>query len=978
MPDEINNPDNDRNDPDPDHTLPIDHRVEPGESPPSPKEAFKGMMQSPSPPPPNSWQAISPEELDKLLPDYDIIALLGRGGMGAVYRATQKSLDRPVAIKVLPPELSQDLEFEARFRREAKSMARLSHPNIIQIHDFGQTEGHHFYFVMEFIDGADLHQMIRQGLVNEDTALKVVIQICEALQYAHDKGYVHRDIKPANILMTSEGVIKVGDFGLAKLIDPNQGSETEQQGLTLTGNSMGTPHYMAPEQMSGDNPIDHRADIYSLGVMLYEMLTGEIPRGAFAPPSGKIQVDVRIDDVVLKAMQEKPDLRYQAAKDIEEDVTTIQSNPRGYTMAALEKKQQAKKKTIGKKGWIGTLVGILMLGAVVASLVWRPWEELGTNGIREDNPGVEADQPSSLSPPAIALPPKLVEMKERGGSLRSWSSPDSLRPVSSIDEVEGIDDFVAVHLNNYGRWIALREDGTVRVCSNRNKRAIESLDGVKKVRATGHGFFALKNDGSLFEEISGNPEKSGFSGESFPENIADFDASFENAAFVLETGEVVFRSWSDQPSQDEEFDSAAKVWSEEINQRNDNVKVVLHDGVYGMVLRRDGTTVRFSKSPPAAAQDREDREFASIARAAHWVGLTKQGEVVTGEFVGDTSKYDLRAPKGLKKAFAIRASLGVSAAQKEDGSWVAWGDNRLGVVDKINSLGPALDISFKAHTGVVVWIEPNELSDGGNSNTSSEQSIELPPGLAAMKERGGSLRSFGTQDDGSPIVSEYPEADNLASIYNWYGHWDVITVDGNAISHEDAGKVKYTDAKKVQYGGILYNDGTLQRGNRSFSGVKDMATGNRMFLTLYEDGRLVAETTGKGVANPESLTTIEKINALEVPIRLLSNRPNGADGVAVAESGTVFCWHVDSWFEPETDGNDFVEVASLASAWVGLKKDGTLETWESPSNDQSSGSPLLNPQSPGKGYTLRTASGVAAVQLEDLVCMGNKRKKGNH
>ncbi|MEM1297369.1 MAG: serine/threonine-protein kinase, partial [Verrucomicrobiota bacterium] len=169
--------------------------------------------------PPGQWEPILPEELDRLMPDYTIERMLGRGGMGAVYQGVQISLDRPVAIKVLPPELGSDPEFEARFRREAKSMARLNHPNIVQIYDFGQTEGQHFFFVMEFVDGADLHQLIQSGEWGADSALKVVMQICEALQFAHDKGYVHRDIKPANILLTAEGVVKVGDFGLAKLVD---------------------------------------------------------------------------------------------------------------------------------------------------------------------------------------------------------------------------------------------------------------------------------------------------------------------------------------------------------------------------------------------------------------------------------------------------------------------------------------------------------------------------------------------------------------------------------------------------------------------------------------------------------------------------------------------------------------------------------------------------------------------------------------
>ncbi|MEM9281947.1 MAG: bifunctional serine/threonine-protein kinase/formylglycine-generating enzyme family protein [Verrucomicrobiota bacterium] len=276
-----------------------------------------------------AWVPPLPEELAPLLSGYTIISLLGRGGMGAVYRGLQDSLEREVAIKLLPPELGQNPEFEARFQREAKSMAKLNHPNIVQIYDYGQTSAGHHYIVMEFVDGTDLHQLIHSQELTSEGALNAISQICDALEFAHSEGFVHRDIKPANMFITSKGILKVGDFGLAKLVeDETNFSAREQMGLTMTGVAMGTPHYIAPEQLQEGAAVDQRADIYSLGIMFYEMLTGEIPRGAVKSPSEKAKsLDVRIDGVVFKAMESDPVERYQSAIDLRTDVDIIRTSP---------------------------------------------------------------------------------------------------------------------------------------------------------------------------------------------------------------------------------------------------------------------------------------------------------------------------------------------------------------------------------------------------------------------------------------------------------------------------------------------------------------------------------------------------------------------------------------------------------------------------------------------------------------------------
>jgi len=262
-------------------------------------------------------------ELARLFPQLEVQKLLGRGGMGAVYLARQKTLDRPVALKLLAPKGGTDPEFAERFAREAKALARLNHPGIVAVYDSGVVEGL-YYFLMEYVSGTSLREVMRQGKLAPRQALALVPQICDALQYAHDEGVVHRDIKPENVLLDKKGRIKVADFGLAKIL----GQDASGDALTGSRHVMGTPHYMAPEQLEHPKQVDHRADIYSLGVVFYEMLTGELPLGRFAPPSKKVRVDVRLDEVVLRALEKEPERRYQHASDVKTDVQEIEAKDR--------------------------------------------------------------------------------------------------------------------------------------------------------------------------------------------------------------------------------------------------------------------------------------------------------------------------------------------------------------------------------------------------------------------------------------------------------------------------------------------------------------------------------------------------------------------------------------------------------------------------------------------------------------------------
>jgi serine/threonine protein kinase len=264
----------------------------------------------------------APADLAHHFPQLEVLELVGKGGMGAVYRARQPGLDRLVAVKILPPEVARDPAFAERFSREARSLARFNHPNIVTIYDFGETGGL-YYIIMEFVAGNNLRQLLQAGALNEARMLGIVAQVCDALQYAHDAGVIHRDIKPENILIDGRGQVKIADFGLAKLV----GLAPAHRTLTGSRDVMGTLYYMAPEQLLRNVEVDQRADIYSLGVVFYEMLTGELPVGRFAPPGQRVQVDSRLDAIVLRALESKPEHRYQDAAEIKRDVEAVLAGP---------------------------------------------------------------------------------------------------------------------------------------------------------------------------------------------------------------------------------------------------------------------------------------------------------------------------------------------------------------------------------------------------------------------------------------------------------------------------------------------------------------------------------------------------------------------------------------------------------------------------------------------------------------------------
>src|SRR5262245_2157777 len=264
---------------------------------------------------------------------YEILSPIGAGGMGEVYRARDSRLDRDVAVKVLPQELLSDAEALARFEREAKAVAALSHPNILAIHDFGR-EGGVAYAVMELLEGETLRERMDAGPIPQRKALDYALQVAQGLAAAHEKGIVHRDLKPQNLFLTRDGIVKILDFGLVKLradrAGPNGESRAPTTPGTRTGVILGTVGYMSPEQVRGA-PADHRSDIFSLGAVLFEMLTA---RRAFredsdvetmmsilrddpleASAEGKSLL-AELGDIVGHCLEKSPDERFQTARDL--------------------------------------------------------------------------------------------------------------------------------------------------------------------------------------------------------------------------------------------------------------------------------------------------------------------------------------------------------------------------------------------------------------------------------------------------------------------------------------------------------------------------------------------------------------------------------------------------------------------------------------------------------------------------------------
>ncbi|MGB0767602.1 MAG: serine/threonine protein kinase, partial [Phycisphaeraceae bacterium] len=266
------------------------------------------------------------------IPGYQILSKLGAGAMATVYKAQQLSLDRTVAIKVLPQKHNNDSNFIQRFYDEGKAAAKLNHANIVGAYDVGQAGDYH-YFVMEYVDGRTVYDDITdKGAYSEADALKITISVAEALRHAHEQGFIHRDVKPKNIMITEDGTVKLADMGLARAVSDREAAEAE------AGKAYGTPYYISPEQIRGEIEIDFRADIYALGATAYHMVTGRVPFEG-ANPSAVMRKHLSHDleppdhindslssgfsEVIEVCMAKSPKKRYSTTEDLLHDLQAI-------------------------------------------------------------------------------------------------------------------------------------------------------------------------------------------------------------------------------------------------------------------------------------------------------------------------------------------------------------------------------------------------------------------------------------------------------------------------------------------------------------------------------------------------------------------------------------------------------------------------------------------------------------------------------
>ncbi len=347
--------------------------------------------------------------------------LIARGGMGAVYLAHQLNLGRPVALKIMtpPPDPEEGESFEDRFRLEAETLASLHHSNIVTVYDYGPTDDGRYYLALEYVEGPRFTDLIRKGRMDADRVVRLMLQVCDALHYAHRRGVVHRDLKPSNLLIRVEdGVenVKVVDFGLVKVMEADQS-------LTRAGLVLGSPHCMAPEQVRGED-IDHRADIYAIGILLFRALTGtwpfhgetvaatmiahvHEPVPTFYSVAPDLEVPPGLEEIVHRCLAKAPAERFADAGALIEALAACMDVPRDqfHTVSSFHARVRP---TAGRGTGRGLLIGIgvalAALVVVIGLLITRPWQGASTGSTADDAP-IFDQEPAAATPVGAASPP---------------------------------------------------------------------------------------------------------------------------------------------------------------------------------------------------------------------------------------------------------------------------------------------------------------------------------------------------------------------------------------------------------------------------------------------------------------------------------------------------------------------------------------------------------------------------------------------
>jgi len=690
-----------------------------------------------------------------MLPQYDIECLLGRGGMGAVYRGVQKNLGRPVAIKILPEVMAErDPSYAERFKNEARAMGRLSHAGIVKVFDAGDTPDGMLFIVMEFIEGTDVARMLAaQGRLKIEHAMAITAHVCDALAYAHERGIIHRDIKPANIMVGYDGVVKVADFGLAKV------SEEGRSGLTQSGMAMGTLHYMAPEALMLGSAVDHRADLYAVGVMLYQMLTGSLPQGVFELPSQKVPgLDPRYDDIIRKALREDRDIRYQSAHELRRDLDSILTQPVARVEASAEKapaalptearpqRSAAPPPTAASRSSAhripqpqprgsGTTpllwAAIFVLAGLAAFILYeRQQKKQLTLAAAAPVPELTAEtvpptaETAPQAPPVldsegrVTIPAWLQEARKRGGRLKMAGtlSGVSFTPGPAAEH----DDFVEVSASRTA-WLAHRASGEL-FYGHIGQDGKEQHGRVEQVihMSTSRALSCLDAQGQLWE-ITGEGMQA-IQGARHPD--ARNHVCFDEVKLLFDAEGRLLLARATQSA-----DSKARPTSPGAEDflgvtsliGTGDTLIGLRPGQPPLAWSPGGASptelVKFPSSQVNFGQG--DSPFHGLAVLCDSAGRVHCLQAVDGT---PARAYNLLLPpadlppvirvRGGSSAAALiqgkpSFSHGVIAAQRPEGDWLAWGTpgTRKGTISK---LGRAIDLDVSGTFGdsLCLWIEP--------------------------------------------------------------------------------------------------------------------------------------------------------------------------------------------------------------------------------------------------------------------------------
>jgi serine/threonine protein kinase len=418
-------------------------------------------------------------ELAPLFPGYDVGGLIATGGMGAVYHAVQRSLDRPVAIKILPQEFSKDEAFCSIFEAEAKAMARLNHPNLIGVYDFGEVAGM-LYIIMEYVPGKSLFHSAHGTAIDPGEVIRLVTGICQGLAHAHQSGIIHRDIKPSNILLDREARPKIGDFGLAR----NAG-QSVQEGEEI----FGTPHYTAPEVVNAPQSVDHRADIFSLGVLLHELLTGKLPADDPRPPSAISLCDPRFDAIVRRATEIQPERRYDSALEIAQQLQAISTSPGPKVLRTTTPRQTAlpgqrlrKPHTPGSQSSKTAIIILLLIAIAIAGFFYRNLSDAPRETEPHPEPHVAPQpRPGYLPEPKPPVEPEPRPQPQQGPAAVPPAEPVPLpkpepepQPIPEIKPQFDVADF----LDNRARKIM--RDRTAPLIAAHKAELARNLDAYER------------------------------------------------------------------------------------------------------------------------------------------------------------------------------------------------------------------------------------------------------------------------------------------------------------------------------------------------------------------------------------------------------------------------------------------------------------------------------------------------------------------